>query len=117
VLKGLLQSPQLTPAWRESTLLWLANVEISLGNLTGAQQLLKQAEHSDDRFPQLHWTWGMLYQRQGLLPQALAEYEKEFQNTGDELARQRAASVERQFNLVPAGRSLTNQPSTGIGIH
>jgi hypothetical protein len=117
VLKGLLQSPQLTPAWRESTLLWLANVEISLGNLTGAQQLLEQAEHSDDRFPQLHWTWGMLYQRQGLLPQALAEYEKEFQNTGDELARQRAASVERQFNLVPAGRSLTNQPSTGIGIH
>jgi len=100
VLKGLLQSPQLTPAWRESTLLWLANVEISLGNLTGAQQLLEQAEHSDNRFPQLHWTWGMLYQRQGLLPQALAEYEKEFQNTGDELARQRAASVERQFNLV-----------------
>ena len=119
VLKGLLQSPQLTPAWRESTLLWLANVEISLGNLTGAQQLLEQAEHSDGRFPQLHWMWGMLYQRQDLLPQAQAEYEKEFEITGDEQARQRAASVERLIQSRSAGRSLTgqptNQPSTEIG--
>ena len=116
VLKGQLQSPQLTPAWRESTLLWLANVEISLGNLTGAQQLLEQAEHSDDRFPQLHWMWGMLYQREGLLPQALAEYQREFEITGDELARQRAVSVERLIQSRSAGRSLTNQPSAGIGI-
>jgi len=119
VLKDLLQSPQLTPAWRESMLLWLANVEISLGNLTGAQQLLEQAEHSDDRFSQLHWMWGMLYQRQGLFPQAQAEYEKEFEITGDEQARQRAASVERLIQSRSAGRSLTgqptNQPSTEIG--
>jgi protein O-mannosyl-transferase len=93
VLKGLLQSQQLTPAWRESMLLWLANVEISLGNFTDARQLLEQAETSDDRFPQLHWMWGMLYQQQDLLPQARSEYEKEFEITGDELARQRAASV------------------------
>jgi protein O-mannosyl-transferase len=116
VLKGLLQSPQLTPDRRESTLLWLANVEIGLGNLTGAQQLLEQAEHSDDRFPQLHWMWGMLYQRQGLLQQALAEYEREFEITGDELARQRAASVERLIQSRSEGRSLINQPSTGIDI-
>jgi protein O-mannosyl-transferase len=120
VLKRILQSPQLTPAWRESMLLWLVNVEISLGNLTGAQQLLEQAERSDDRFPQLHWMWGMLYQRQGLLPQAQAEYEKEFEITRDELARQRAASVEKQIQSRSAGRSLpgqpTNQPSTEIGI-
>jgi tetratricopeptide (TPR) repeat protein len=116
VLKGVLQSPQLTSDRRESTLLWLANVEISMGNLTGAQHLLEQAEHSDDRFPQLHWMWGMLYQRQGLLPQALAEYEKEFEITGDELARQRTASVKRLIQSGSAGRSLTNQPSTAIGI-
>jgi hypothetical protein len=116
VLKGLLQSPQLTPAWRESTLLWSANVEISLGNLTGAQQLLEQAEHSNDRFPQLHLMWGMLYQRQDLLPQALAEYGKEFEITGDELARLRAESVETLIQSRSAGRSLTNQPATGIGI-
>jgi hypothetical protein len=124
VLKGLLQSPQLTPAWRESMLLWLANVEISLGNLPAAQQLLEQAEHSDDRFPQLHWMWGMLYQRQDLLPQALAEYKKEFEITGDELAQQRAASVETLIQSRSAGRSFTgqstgqptDQPSTGMGV-
>jgi thioredoxin-like negative regulator of GroEL len=119
VLKDLLQSPQLTPAWRESMLLWLVNVEISLGNLTAAQQLLEQAEHSDDRFPQLHWMWGMLYQRQDLLPQAQAEYEKEFEITGDEQARQRAAFVDRLIQSRSAGRSSTgqptNQPSTEIG--
>ena len=108
VLKDLLQSPQMTPDWRESMLLWLANVEISLGNLTVAQQLLEQAEHSNDRFPQLHLMWGILYQRQDLLPQALAEYEKEFAITGDEVARQRAASVERLIQSGSAGRSLTN---------
>ena len=84
--------------------------------MTGAQQLLEQAEHSNDRFPQLHWMWGMLYQRQDLLLQALAEYEKEFEITGDELARQRAASVETLIQSRSAGRSLTNQPSTRIGI-
>ena len=116
VLKGVLQSPQLTPAWRRSMLLWLANTEIGLGNLTGAQQLLEQAERSDDRFPQLHFIWGMLYQRQDLLPQALAEYEKEFEITRDQLARQRAASVETLIQSRSAGRSLTEQPSTAIGI-
>lgn len=105
VLKGLLESPQLTPAWRESMLLWLANVEMSLGNLTEAQQVLEQAEHSDDRFPQLHSMWGMLYQRQGLLPQALTEFEKEFEITGDEDARRRAASVQRLIQSSSAGRS------------
>jgi len=119
VLKGVLQSPQLTPAWRKSMLLWLANTEIGLGNLTGAQQLLEQAERSDDRFPQLHFIWGMLYQRQDLLPQALAEYEKEFEITGDEQARQRAASVESLIQSRSADRSFTgqptNQPSREIG--
>jgi protein O-mannosyl-transferase len=105
VLKGLLESPQLTSAWRESMLLWLANVEMSLGNLTEAQQVLEQAEHSDDRFPQLHSMWGMLYQRQGLLPQALTEFEKEFEITGDEDARRRAASVQRLIQSSSAGRS------------
>lgn len=103
VLKGVLESQQLIPAWRESMLLWLANDEISMGNLTVAQQVLEQAAYSNDRFPQLHWMWGMLYQRQGLLPQALAEYQKEFEITGDELARQRAASVEMLIQSPSVG--------------
>lgn len=108
VLKGLLQSPQLTPAWQESTLLWLANVEIALGKLTDAEHLLEEAEQSDDRFPQVHWMRGMVYQRQGLLAQAQAEYEKEFEITGDEQARQRAAAVEKLMQSGSERRSLTN---------
>lgn len=120
VLKDLLQAPQLTPAWRESMLLWLANVEIGSGKLTGAEQVLEEAAQSDDRFPQLHYMWGMLYQRQGLLSQAQAEYEKEFEITGDEQARQRAASVQKLIESHSADRFLTgqpaSQPSTRIGV-
>lgn len=95
VLNGLLQTPDLNPRRRKATLLSLANVQIAMGNLDYAQQLLWQVEQTDDRFPELHWAWGVLYQKQGLLPQAFAEYEKEFQITGDALAQQRSVTVAR----------------------
>jgi predicted negative regulator of RcsB-dependent stress response len=95
VLSGLLQNPGLNPRRRKATLLSLANVQIAMGNLDYAQQLLWQVEQTDDRFPELHWAWGVLYQKQGLLPQAFAEYEKEFQITGDALAQQRSVTVAR----------------------
>jgi Tfp pilus assembly protein PilF len=107
VLNDLLQTPKLNPRRRESTLLSLANVEISLGNLTYAQQLLERVKQSDDRFPQLHWAWGVLYQRQGMLSQALAEYKKEFEITGDELAQQRSASVAKLIYSQSAAGSST----------
>jgi len=105
VLNGLLQTPGLKPRSREMTLLSLANVQISLGNLDYAQQLLQQVEQSDDRFPELHWAWGVLYQKRGLLPSALAEYEKEVEITGDELARQRSATVARLIYSRSASHS------------
>jgi len=105
VLNNLLQSPRLNPRRRTSTLLSLANAEISLGNLNYAQQLLEQVGQIDDRFPELHWAWGVLYQREGLFPQALAEYQKEFEITGDELAQRRSASVARLIHSQSAGRS------------
>lgn len=111
VLNTLLQTPDLNPTRRKATLLSLANVEIGLGNLDYAHQILEQVEQSDDRFPQLHWAWGVLYQKQGLLPQALAEYEKEFQITGDELAQQRSATVARRIYSRSAAHSSTE--STG----
>src|SRR5579871_871550 len=114
VLKEVLQSPHMTPAWRQSMLLWLANVEISVGNLSAAQRVLEEAEHNDDRFPQLHWMWGMLYQRQGQDSQALAEYKKEFEITGNEQARQRAASMEKLMQSHAAGRSLPDESSKPI---
>lgn len=105
VLNGLLQTPGLQPRWRETTLLSLANLQISLGNLDYAQQLLQQVEQSDDRFPELHWAWGVLYQKRGLLPDALAEYEKEVEITGDELALRRSATVARLIYSRSARRS------------
>jgi len=97
VLNELLQTPNLTSRRRKTTLLSLANVEIALGNLDYAQQLLGQVSHGDDRFPELHWAYGVLYQKQGLLPQALAEYQKEVEITGDELAQRRSATLARMI--------------------
>jgi len=97
VLNGLLETPHLDPHRRKTTLLSLANVEITLENLDYAQQLLEQVSQGDDRFPELHWAYGMLYQKQGLLPQALAEYQKEVEITGDELAQRRSATLARMI--------------------
>jgi protein O-mannosyl-transferase len=106
VLKELLETRDLTPRRREAALLSLANVEIGLGNLDSAQQLLQQVDRSDDAFPELHWALGVVYQKQGLLPQALAEYEKEVDTTGDELARQRSAALAKLIYSQSAGRAL-----------
>jgi tetratricopeptide (TPR) repeat protein len=104
LLKGLLQNSGTDSPQRLGMLLSLSNVEISLGNLNYAQQLLAEIEHTDETFPELHWALGVLYQRQGLLPQALAEYEKEFEITGDALAHQRALSVANLIQSRSAGR-------------
>jgi tetratricopeptide (TPR) repeat protein len=95
VLSGLLQTPNLSIRRRNTTLLSLANVEIASGKLEEAQQLLRQVEQSDSNFPELNWALGVLYQKQGMLPQALAAYQKEVEITGDALAQQRSAQVAR----------------------
>ena len=95
VLRELLQTKGLSTRRRNSAQISLANVEISLGNLADAQQLLEQVERRDGHFPELHWAWGVLYQKQGMLPQAQAEFEKEFEITGDLQAQQRSALLAR----------------------
>jgi protein O-mannosyl-transferase len=111
LLKNLLQSPAQSSQQKESTLLSLANVEIGLGNLDYAQESLKQAGQIDDRFPQLHWAWGLLYQKQNMLPQALAEYEKEYDITSDELAKQRSEVIERRIQAQsPGASSIPSRP-------
>jgi len=111
VLNGLLQTPDLNLRRRKATLLSLANVQIGLGSLDEAQQLLQQVEQRDDKFPELHWAWGVLYQKQNLLPQALAEYQEEFEITGDELARQRSATVAKLLYSQSAMHSSTDGAS------
>jgi protein O-mannosyl-transferase len=103
LLKRLLQNSDTETPQRLGILLSLANVEISLGNMDYAKHLLAEVEQSDKTFPELHWALGELYQRQGLLPQALAEYEKEFEITGDEMAHQRAFSVANLIQPRSAG--------------
>jgi tetratricopeptide (TPR) repeat protein len=112
VLKELLETPNLDPHRRKAAVLSLANVEISLGNLDYSQQLLQQVDQSDDQFPELHWAFGILYQKEGMLPQALAEYEKEFQITGDELAHQRSLTLaKRIYSQHGPGQQSTESTS------
>jgi len=107
VLNGLLRVPDLPIRRRNSTLLSLANVDIALGKLDEAQQLLQQVERADRNFPELHWALGVLYQKQGLLPQALAAYQKEVEITGDVLSQQRSAQVARLIYI----QSVRDAPS------
>jgi tetratricopeptide (TPR) repeat protein len=103
VLMGLLQGPNLSVQRTNTTLLSLANLEIGLGELEQAQQRLQRIEQSDNRLPQLHWAWGVLYEKQGLLPQALAAYQKEVQITGDALAQERSSQIARLIYAHPIG--------------
>ncbi len=75
----------------------LANVEIGLGKLDSAQHLLQQVEQADANFPELHWALGILYRRQGQIPLAQAQFEKEYQLTGDEMARRQSIILSKQM--------------------
>jgi len=77
----------------------LANVEIGQGKLDSAQQLLEQVEQSDANFPELHWALGVLYHRQGQIPLAQAQFEKEYQLSGDEAAHQQSMMLSKQMLL------------------
>jgi len=105
VLTTLLQTPNLDAKRRTAALLSLGNVEIALDNLDDAQRLLHQVAQRDDRLPQLHWALGAVFEKKGLLPQAIAEYDKEYEITGDETAQQRSALVTRR--MQSAGESST----------
>jgi protein O-mannosyl-transferase len=81
----------------------LANVEIGLGKLDEAQGLLQQVEQADANFPELHWALGVLYQKQGQLPRAQAEFEREYRLTGDEAAQRESLMLSRRiYSSTPA---------------
>lgn len=110
VLDQMLQNPELETKRKNAALLSLANIEISLGKLEYGQQLLQRVQESDPRFPELHWALGVLFQRQGLLAQAQAEYEKEFEITGDELAEKQSLTVAK-MRMRSLRSSLVEHPS------
>ena len=110
VLNQMLQNPGLVTKRKNAALVSLANVEISLGKLEYGQQLLQRVQESDPRFPELHWALGVLFQREGLLAQAQAEYEKEFEITGDELAEKQSLTVAK-MRMRSLRSSLLEHPS------
>jgi Tfp pilus assembly protein PilF len=101
VLQQVLKNPRLDSKRRNAARLSLANIEISGGSLEEGRQLLEQVDESDPTFPELHWARGVLFERQGQLAQAQAEYQKEFQITGDETARNKSESLERSIRSQP----------------
>jgi tetratricopeptide (TPR) repeat protein len=77
----------------------LANVEMSLEKLDAAGNLLRQVEQSDPNVPELHWALGSLYLRQGNIPQAQAQFEMEYQLTGDPAAQRQSILLARKILL------------------
>ncbi len=75
----------------------LANVEISMGKLDSALQLLQQVGQADPNFPELHWALGVLYQKQGQFALAQLQFEKEYQLTGDEAAQRQSMMLSKQM--------------------
>jgi tetratricopeptide (TPR) repeat protein len=101
ILNRLLLKTGLDANMQTSIRLSLANVEIGLGNLASAQQLLQQVEKADPNFPELHWGLGVLYHKQGRIQQAEAEFEKEYRLTGDQEAQRQSAMLTMQLLQAP----------------
>ena len=101
ILDHLLLKNDLDSNMQTSIRLSLANVEIGLGNLGSAQQLLQRVEQADPNFPELHWALGVLYHKQGRIQLAEAEFEKEYRLTGDQEAQRQSAVLTMQILQTP----------------
>jgi protein O-mannosyl-transferase len=90
----------------------LANVEMSLKKLDSAETLLREVERSDPNLPELHWALGSLYLRQGNIPQAQAQFEAEYQLTGDPAAQRQSMLLARKILLQGPrnSKSESNHP-------
>jgi tetratricopeptide (TPR) repeat protein len=75
-------------------LLALANAKMNLGKPAEAEQVLRQLEGIDPTYRGLHRTLGILFQRERRLPEAQAEYTKEFRISGDVESGRQAAALE-----------------------
>jgi Flp pilus assembly protein TadD len=83
---------------RNAILLTLADTKVSLGNLSGADEVLHELNQRDPKFPALHRTLGIVYQREGRLTEAQAEYHREFQVSGDMQAEQQAIALKQALS-------------------
>lgn len=101
ILNRLMLRTDLDASMQASIRLSQANVEIGLGKLDSAQQLLQQVEQANPNFPELHWGLGVLYQKQGRIQLAQQEFQKEYRLTGDEEAQRQSAVLTMQMLRTP----------------
>jgi tetratricopeptide (TPR) repeat protein len=101
ILNRLMLRTDLDSSLQTSIRLSQANVELGLGKLDSAQQLLQQVEQADANFPELHWALGVLYDKQGNIPLAQTQFEKEYQLTGDLEAQQQSALLQMRMLRTP----------------
>jgi Flp pilus assembly protein TadD len=94
LFRKVVDSPELASR-RKPVLLALADTEISLGNLSDAMEVLERLQGLDVKFPALHRTLGIVFQREGRITEAQAEYHKEFQVSGDMQAERQAIELEQ----------------------
>jgi protein O-mannosyl-transferase len=94
LFRKVVDSPELASR-RKPVLLALADTEISLGNLSDAMEVLERLQGLDAKFPALHRTLGIVFQREGRITEAQAEYHKEFQVSGDMQAERQAIALEQ----------------------
>ncbi len=101
-LKELADAPRLWPGQRPIVLLCLGKAETRLGHLSHAEEVLVELRREDDAKPGLHEALGNLYQTEGRIPEAQAEYAREFQVSRDPAARQKALDLARLLRSRPA---------------
>jgi len=97
LLRQVSGSPELESK-RKAILLTLADTKVSLGNLSGADGVLQELNQLDPKFPALHRTLGIVFQREGRINEAQAEYHKEFQVSGDMQAEQQAIALKQALS-------------------
>jgi protein O-mannosyl-transferase len=93
LFEELSRSPQPDSTRMKKILLTLADVEISLAKLPEATQTLQRLNLLDSVFPGLHRTLGIVFQEQGQIPEAQAEYAREYEASGDLEAKRQAMAL------------------------
>ncbi|HEU0049545.1 MAG TPA: tetratricopeptide repeat protein, partial [Nitrososphaera sp.] len=78
---------------REILLLALGQTEMRLGRFLESENTLNRLSQMDSAFPGLHNTFGNLYQLEGKLGVASAEFMKEFELTGDFRSKKQAIAL------------------------
>jgi tetratricopeptide (TPR) repeat protein len=101
-LEELAHTPRLWPGQRPIVLLCLGKAEIRLGHWSHAEEVLGELRREDDSKPGLHEALGDVYQAEGKIPEAQAEYAREFQVSRDPGARQKALDLARVLRSRPA---------------